>query len=157
MKNILIALVVFTGMVFGQRASILGTPANVVYLKGTATTGASYTNSTFDSSRALILANATRLALRVQTLDSTFAYISLWKKEATPNSQTWTAIDSILIHPASGAGADTVWTLRNNVTDIPKGTGTQYQFQYRFQSSGNWATQATAASLKVWLEYVGGR
>jgi len=155
MKNIIIALVLVTGLVFGQQASVLGKAANVVYLKGTPALGATYTNSTFDSSRAFIFANASRLALRVQTGDSTYAYVSLWKKEASPLSQTWVAVDSILIHPASGAAADTVWTLRSHATDIPKGTGTRYQFQYRFQSTGNWATQATAASLKVWLEYVG--
>lgn len=155
MKNILIALVLVSGLVFGQQASVFGKPASVLFLKGTPATGASYTNSTFDSSRALIFANASRLALRLQTADSTFVTVSLWKKEASPLSQSWTAIDSVTIHPASGAAADTVWTLRNNVVDIPKGAGTQYQFQYRFASSGNWASQATAASLKVWLEYTG--
>ena len=154
MKNILIALVLVSGLVFGQQASVFGKPAGVLFLKGTPALGATYTNSTFDSSRALYLGGAARLALRVQTGDSTYAYVSLWKKEASPLSQTWVAVDSILIHPASGAAADTVWTLRSHATDIPKGTGTQYQFQYRFQSTGNWATQATAASLKVWLEYV---
>ena len=154
MKKLIIMVFALSAFAFSQ-GTLIGGPIQVKYIKGTPALGATYTNSTFDSSGTFIFGNLARLALRLQTNDSTFTVVSLWKKEASPLSQTWVAVDSVTIHPASGAAADTVWTLRNNVVDIPKGAGTQYQFQYRFASSGNWVTQATASSLKIWLEYKG--
>ena len=154
MKKLILMVVAVSAMAFSQ-GTLIGGAIQVKYIKGTPALGATYTNNTFDSSGTFIFGNLARLALRFQTNDSTYAVVSLWKKEASPLSQTWTAVDSVTIHPTSGAAADTVWTLRNNATDIPKGTGTQYQFQYRFASSGNWVTQATASSLKIWLEYKG--
>lgn len=154
MKNILILLVAVSSFAMSQ-STILGGPVRSYYLKGTPALGATYTNDTFDSSGTFVFGNMSRLELRFKSLDSTFVYVSLWRKNDSPSSQTWTATDSIVIHPASGAGADTAWVLRSHAVDLPKGTGAQYQFQYRFQSSGNWVTQAVAASYRVWLNYVG--
>ena len=154
MKKLILLVVALSAVAYSQN-TLVGGSIRTYFLKGTAATGATYTNGTFDSSGTFAFGNLSRLALRFVTNDSTFAYVSIWKKEASSLSASWTAVDSILIHPASGAAADTVWTLRSTAVDVPKGTGTLYQFQYRFQSSGNWATQATASSLKVWLEYVG--
>lgn len=154
MKKIMILLVLVSAFAMSQ-STIIGGPIRSYYLKGTPALGATYTNGTFDSSGTFVFGNMSRLELRFKSLDSTFVYVSLWRKNDSPSSQTWTATDSILIHPASGAGADTAWVLRSHAVDLPKGTGAQYQFQYRFQASGNWATQATAASYRVWLNYVG--
>jgi hypothetical protein len=154
MKNILILLVLVSSFALSQ-STIIGGQVRSYYLKGTPALGATYTNDTFDSSGTFIFGNMNRLELRFKSLDSTFVVVSLWRKNDSPSSQTWTATDSITIHPASGAGADTVWSLRNTVADLPTNTGAQYQFQYRFAASGNWVTQATAASYRVWLNYVG--
>jgi hypothetical protein len=135
--------------------TILGGQVRSLYLKGTPLTGATYTNSTFDSSGTFVFGNLSRLDLRFKSLDSTYVVVSIWKKVDSPSSQTWVALDSVTIHPVNGAGADTTWVLRSTVADIPNGTGTQYQFQYRFAGSGNWVTQAVAASYRVWLNYVG--
>jgi hypothetical protein len=154
MKKILILLVVASSLAFSQ-TTLIGGAVRSFYLKGTPAAGVTYTNSTFDSSGTFQFGNLSRLALRLVTNDSTFVVVSLWKKEQNSISATWAAVDSVTIHPTSGAAADTSWTLRSTAVDIPKGTGTLYQFQYRFSSTGNWATQATASSLRVWLNYVG--
>lgn len=154
MKKILFLLCAVSVVAFSQ-GTILGGNVRSLYLKGTPAAGASYTNSTFDSSATFVFGNLSRLELRFQTNDSTFATVSVWRKNDSPLSQTWIPVDSVTIHPANGAAADTVWTLRSNTVDIVKGTGQQYQFQYRFNSSGNWATQANPSSLRIWLNYVG--
>lgn len=154
MKNIIILLVSVASVAMSQ-STIIGGPVRSIYLKGTPALGATYTNNTFDSSGTFIFGNLSRLEMRFKSLDSTKVTVSLWVKNDSPSSQTWTATDSITIFPASGAGADTAWTLRNHATDLPKGTGLQYQFQFRFAAAGNWVTQATAASYRAWLNYVG--
>jgi hypothetical protein len=155
MKKILFLLLVVSTLSFAQNYLIGGTVQSY-YLKGTPALGATYTNDTFDSSKAFNFGNCSRLELRLKSLDSTFVVISLWQKlDSKTAAATWVALDSITVHPTSGAGADTVWTLRSAVADVIKFTNAQYQFQYRFASSGNWATQATAASYRVWLNFVG--
>ena len=154
MKKVLFLLMVVSSFVFSQN-TIIGGPIRTYYIKGTPALGATYTNSSFDSSGTFVFGNLSRVALRVKSLDSTFMTVSLWRRYAGATSTAWTATDSVTIHPASGAGADTAWVLRSAVADLPTGTGTEYQLQFRHAASGNWATQATAASIKIWLEYVG--
>jgi hypothetical protein len=97
-----------------------------------------------------IFANYALLGARLTSNDSTHLYIAVDRKL----SSTWAAFDSVLIHPATGAAADTFWTLRSNTVEKFHAFGAQYRFRLNFLSGCASQSQATKPRVTLWIEGV---
>lgn len=122
------------------------------YLVGNSAQGDTFSNLTPDINTAgAVLAQYRLLGARLVSNDSTYLYLSVDRKLTS----TWAPYDSVVIHPASGAGADTIWTIRSNALERFQAFGAQYRFRLNYQTSGNASqSQATKPRITLWLEGV---
>jgi len=122
------------------------------YLVGNAAQGDTFSSLSLARNTAgAVMAQYRLLGARLVSNDSTYLYLSVDRKLTS----TWSPYDSVLIHPASGAGADTIWTLRSNVIEKFQAFGAQYRFRLNFFASGNASqSQATKPRITLWLEGV---
>lgn len=147
MKKVIFLLLVVSAFGFSQAPNNQG--IRKWYLVGSTAQGDTFSAlSPARNTSAAILGNYSRVTARLKTNDSTHAYISIDQNL----SGTWSPLDSVLIHPASGAAADTFWNLRNSVAELLDASGAQHRFRLNFQAGCASQNQATKPRVTLWLE-----
>jgi len=147
MKKVMVLLFVFSAFAFSQ--SPITQVVEKWYLIGSTAQGDTFSAlSPARNTSGAIFANYALLQARLTSNDSTHVYIAVDRKL----SSTWAAFDSVLIHPATGAAADTFWTLRNNTVEKFPNFGAQYRFRLNFLSGNASQSQATKPRITLWIE-----
>lgn len=149
MKKVTFLLLAFSAIAFGQQPLIKN--IQKWYLVGSTAQGDTFSAlSPARNTSSAVLGNYSKVTARLKSTDSTHAYISIDQKL----TDTWAPLDSVLIHPASGAASDTFWNLRNSVAELLDASGAEHRFRLNFQAGNASQSQATKPRITLWIELV---